>query len=223
MDDIAGGQSTGLRSEFEFLDRNGTTRWGDVQIAAVRNESGELDSLLITVLDISDRREIEMELIRQFTFLQALLDTIPNPIFYKGAHTRFLGCNRAYETFFGIGRGSFIGKRVLDLDYLPAEVRQAYQAEDEQIIAEGSRTTREVAMQAADGSLRDMLYSVSGFRAPDGTPGGLIGVISQCRESRFSRQHEPRNPHPDECHHRHDPPRTANRAHAAAEKLSQQG
>jgi two-component system, sensor histidine kinase and response regulator len=177
LDEIAGGQSNGLRSEFEFLDRNGTTRWGDVQIAAVRNESGELDSLLITVLDISDRREIETELIRQFTFLQALLDTIPNPIFYKGAHTRFLGCNRAYETFFGIGRGSFIGKRVLDLDYLPAEVRQAYQAEDEQIIAEGSRTTREVAMQAADGSLRDMLYSVNGFRAPDGTPGGLIGVI----------------------------------------------
>jgi PAS domain-containing protein len=39
----------------------------------------------------------------------ALLDTIPNPIFYKGAHTRFLGCNAAYEAAFGIDRHSFIG------------------------------------------------------------------------------------------------------------------
>jgi len=177
LDEIASGQSKGLRSEFEFLDQHGATRWGDVQIGAVRKENGELDSLLITVLDISDRREIEAELIRQFTFLQALLDTIPNPIFYKGAHTRFLGCNRAYEAFFGIARGSFIGKRVLDLDYLPEEMRLAYQAEDEQIIAEGSRLVREVPMLAADGCQRDTLYSVSGFRSPDGTPGGLIGVI----------------------------------------------
>ena len=55
-----------------------------------RDEDGQLDSLLITILDVSDRREIEMELIRQFSFLQALLDTIPNPIFYKGENTRFL-------------------------------------------------------------------------------------------------------------------------------------
>ena len=177
LDEIVGGQSKGLRSEFEFLDRHGAPRWGDVQIAAVRKENGELDSFLITVLDISDRREIEAELIRQFTFLQALLDTIPNPIFYKGQHTRFLGCNRAYEEFFGIARGAFIGKRVLDLDYLPEELRRAYQAEDERIIAECSHLVREVPMQAADGSQRDTLYSVSGFRSPDGTPGGLIGVI----------------------------------------------
>ena len=34
-------------------------------------------------------------------------------------------------------------------------------------------------MQLTDrsGQLRDTLYSVSGFRAPDGRPDGLIGVI----------------------------------------------
>jgi signal transduction histidine kinase len=70
-----------------------------VQIAAVHNEQGELDSLLVTVLDVSDRRKIEAELLRQFSFLRALLDTIPNPIFYRGADTRLLGCNLAYENF----------------------------------------------------------------------------------------------------------------------------
>ncbi len=174
---MAEGQLDNLRSEFEFLGAGGETHWGDVQMTAVRNDSGELDSLLVTVLDITDRRQIEAELIRQFAFLQALLDTIPNPIFYKGPHTRFLGCNRAYERFFGVDRSDFVGKRVLDLDYLPEEARRTYQAEDEAIIAECGRISREVALQAADGSLHDTLYSVTGFRTTEGEPGGLIGVI----------------------------------------------
>ena len=170
-------QPQSLRNEFEFHDPKGETRWGDVQIAAVRDPNGQLDSLLITILDVSDRREIEAELIRQFSFLQALLDTIPNPIFYKGANTHFLGCNQAYEAFFGVNRRQFVGKRVLDLEYLPEDTRQAYQAEDEAVIAECKRVTREVRLPGADGSLHDTLYSVSGFRAPDGRPDGLIGVI----------------------------------------------
>ncbi|MBS1141177.1 MAG: hypothetical protein H6R13_2630 [Proteobacteria bacterium] len=170
-------QRQSLRNEFEFVDQKGNTHWGDVQIATVRDENGELDSILITVLDVSDRREIEAELIRQFAFLQALLDTIPNPIFYKGANTHFLGCNQAYEAFFGVSRQEFIGKRVLDLEYLPEDARQAYQAEDEQVIATGSRISREVCLPGADGNMHDVLYSVSGFRSPDGRPDGLIGVI----------------------------------------------
>ena len=174
---MTSGQSKSFRQEFQFIDSRGNITWGDVQIAPVRDEDGKLDSLLITILDVTDRREIEAELIRQFSFLQALLDTIPNAIFYKGADTRFLGCNQAYERFFGINRHQFIGKRVLDLDYIPAEIRAAYQAEDEMVIAECGKVTREVQMQDANSRLADTLYSISGFRSPDGTPGGLIGII----------------------------------------------
>jgi PAS domain S-box-containing protein len=174
---IQAGEENGLRSEFEFIDAHGAPRWGDVQVAAVRDEAGKISSLLVSVLDISDRHEMQVELIRQFAFQRALLDTIPNPIFYKGEHSRFLGCNRAYEDFFGVDRGQFIGKRVLDLDYLPANARSAFQAEDEKLIAECGRASRVVSMQRADGEVRDTLYAVSGFRSPDGAPGGLIGVI----------------------------------------------
>jgi PAS domain S-box-containing protein len=116
-------------------------------------------------------------LLKREALLQALLDTIPNPIFYKGADTRFLGCNVAYEEFFGVDRQNFVGKRVLDLEYLPDAARLAYQAEDEQVIGECTRVSREMDFLDAKGNSRDTLYSVSGFRSPDGTPGGLIGVI----------------------------------------------
>ncbi len=181
MDDLLAqggpGGKQSLRNEFEFVTPHGESRWGDVQLTAIRQGDGELDSILVTVLDVSDRREIEAELIRQFALLQALLDTIPNPIFYKGTSSRFLGCNQAYETFFGIQRREFIGKRVLDLSYIPEDARAAYQAEDERVIAECARVSREVQLVDAEGRLRDTLYSVSGFSAPDGRPDGLVGVI----------------------------------------------
>jgi len=110
-------------------------------------------------------------------FLQAIINHIANPIFYKGPDLRFRGCNDAYEKAFGVDRSQFIGKTVLDLEYLPAADRQAYQEEDAGVLAAGSTLGREAAIPFADGKVHQTLYSVSGFRAPDGSPAGLVGVI----------------------------------------------
>jgi PAS domain S-box-containing protein len=108
---------------------------------------------------------------------QALIDRIANAVFYKDAQTRFLGCNRAYEEMFGVTREEILGKRVLDLHFLSEEERRAHQAENERVIAEGSTLGKDIVIPFADGKPHHVLYSVSGFRMPDGTPGGLVGVI----------------------------------------------
>jgi len=113
----------------------------------------------------------------QLTLLQAIIDTLPYPIFYKGADTRFLGCNAAYAKVFGVTRTDFLGKQVLDLEFLPADARADYQKEDERLIAAIGKTSREMQLVYADGNTYEVIYSVSAFPAPDGTPGGLVGVI----------------------------------------------
>lgn len=110
-------------------------------------------------------------------FQQVLIDTIPYPVFYKGADTRFLGVNRAYEETFAVRREELVGKRVLDLIYLPEADRLAYQAEDEATIANSDTVRREIQIPFADGQLHDTLYFVSVLRNPDGTPGGLVGTF----------------------------------------------
>lgn len=118
----------------------------------------------------------------QLAFQQALVDTIPYPVFYKDADTRFLGFNRAYEQSFGVRSENLVGKRVIDLDYLPEADRGAYQAEDEAIIASGESINREVRISFADGKVHDTLYFVSGFRRSDGSPGGLVGTFIDITE-----------------------------------------
>ena len=123
---------------------------------------------------VAERTQAHAEATR---FLDALVDHISSPIFYKDANLRFRGCNRAYEEAFGVSREQFIGKTVLELPYLPQADREIYQAEDAAMLAAGQTLKREAVMPFADGHAHQTLYSVSGFRAPDGSPGGLVGII----------------------------------------------
>lgn len=119
----------------------------------------------------------EASLRHQASLQQALIDTIPYPIFYKDADCRFLGFNRAYEKTFNVKSEQLVGKQVLDLDYLPAADRIAYQTEDEKIIADVGEIQREMLIPFADGRFHQTLYCVSGFRLDNGKPGGLVGIF----------------------------------------------
>jgi two-component system sensor histidine kinase/response regulator len=127
--------------------------------------------------DLTARRQAAKEIADQFAFQQTLVDTMPYPVFYKGPDARFLGFNRAYEQTFQVDRKDLIGKSVLDLEYLPEADRQAYDAEDREVIATAGSVKKDMPIPFADGKLHDTLYHVSGFRKADGTPGGLIGTF----------------------------------------------
>jgi PAS domain S-box-containing protein len=161
--------------------------------AEAQDYFSELAGLLAMNIEITSRRARTEAVLsatqaagaanaEQLTFQQALVDTIPYPVFYKDADTRFLGFNRAYEECFGVRRDELIGKRVLDLDYLPEADRIAYQAEDEATIAAAGSVRRELRMTFADGKPHDVIYFVSGFRRSDGSPGGLVGTFIDISE-----------------------------------------
>ncbi len=139
--------------------------------------AGRRDARLWLVEDVTERLRLQAQLADQLAFQQALVDTIPYPVFYKDAQTRFLGFNVAYENTFQVRREQLAGLRVLDLDYLPLEDRQRYQAEDESLVNSAGRVQREVLMPFADGRPHDTLYFVAGFRLQDGRPGGLVGTF----------------------------------------------
>jgi PAS domain S-box-containing protein len=127
--------------------------------------------------DITERKHAEAEVRDRLLFQQALLNSIPYPMFIKDAGTRFLGCNTAYEKAFGVLSESLRGKTVLDLEYIPEEDRQKFHVEDTAVIRDASRLSYELPIVYADGQTHVTLYSVDGFRLGDGRPGGLIGLL----------------------------------------------
>ncbi len=175
--------------EIRMRAKSGEWKWILTRSRVVdRDATGAHTRLAGTHTDITERKSLELRLADQLTFQEALLDTIPYPVFYKGADTRFIGFNKAYEEVFGVRREDLIGKRVLDLEYLPAEDRLAYQAEDEATIASVGRVFKEMPIPFADGVLHQTIYSVTGFRLADGTSGGLIGVIVDITERKTAEE-----------------------------------
>lgn len=137
----------------------------------IQRRSAQIESVL------ADTAAAESKNSDLVSFQQALIDAIPYPVFYKGPDTRFLGFNRAYEDAFGVRREDLVGKRVLDLEYLPLADRETYQAEDEATMESVGTVKRQMKMPYSDGTVRDTMYFVSGFRRGDGTPGGLVGTF----------------------------------------------
>jgi len=131
---------------------------------------------------------LEERVARRTAILTALFETLPYPIFVKGEDTRFTACNQAYEAAFGVQREDFIGKRVLDLDYLPLAERQAFQTEDERIIASRGRAQREIDIVYADTSKHRVIYMITAFQLADGTPAGMLGVLFDVTERHRANQ-----------------------------------
>ncbi|HWI40332.1 MAG TPA: PAS domain S-box protein, partial [Verrucomicrobiae bacterium] len=107
--------------------------------------------------------------------LRVLLDTIPNPVFYKDRAGRYLGCNRAFEEAIGAGSAELLGKTVHDV--APPELALHYAQKDAELMSRGGRQEYEGMVRVADGSLREVLFCKGTFESADGAVGGLIGTF----------------------------------------------
>ena len=123
----------------------------------------------------------------QLRFFITALDNLPNAVFIKNEKAEFVFFNRKYEEIFGMDRNVFVGKRVLDLEYLPEEDRERYQKEDINLIETSSILTYEVDFMFSDNKIHPSLYWSRGFRKEDEVK-GLIGEIVDI--TKYSQQKE---------------------------------
>jgi diguanylate cyclase (GGDEF)-like protein/PAS domain S-box-containing protein len=116
------------------------------------------------------------ELRSQLSFTQQLVETLPNPVFYKDREGRYLGCNRAFEEFVGLPRDQIIGKRYRDI--APADmVGQAEEVDARLATQAGTATYEGTAFYAAGGSHREVLVNKATFLDPNGDIAGIVASL----------------------------------------------
>jgi PAS domain S-box-containing protein len=146
------------------------------------------------IRDITVRKELEAEIQRQLSFVESLVDTIPNPMFVKGPDAHFLAFNQVYEKVFGMSREDYLGKTVLEMEYLPMEVRKRFHDEDTRMLKNGEGVTRETRIVYDDGEEHDVFYQVKAFNFPNGDRAGLMGILTDITELKtLERQLEQAN------------------------------
>ena len=143
--------------------------------------------------DITERKRAEERLRDQMQFTTTLLETIPIPVFYKDASGRYLGCNRAFEKFWGKCRETVIGKDVYEMG--SKEVADKYAEMDQKLFERPGSQMYEWKVMAADGLEKEVIFYKASFPDATGKVAGLIGVILDITdrkraEEALAEQHE---------------------------------
>ena len=129
-----------------------------------------------------DLRKSEASLAEAQRMTQELIEALPNPIYFKGTDGRYLGVNKAWETFFGLPRDTFIGKTVHDLYPSNPEVADRLHADDQVLWDHPGTKVYETVIATPDGRRHDAIYYKATFTHADGSIAGLIGTIIDITE-----------------------------------------
>ncbi len=145
-------------------------------------ESGGDAYLLLIINDVTGIKESERVALEQKEFISILLDTIPDPVFFKDQNGVYLGCNRAFERFTGLDRTTVVGKTVYDV--APRELADEYARRDAELVANPGSQHYEFRVRRADGKHRDVIFNKASFSRADGGVAGIVGTIIDITESK---------------------------------------
>ena len=152
----------------------------DVEVFGVRTTFAGGPAIIGILLDVSERTKAERAVADQLRFIGQLVDTIPNPVFYKDETGRYLGCNPAFEEYIGMGRSQLMGRSVYDIS--PRDLADRYFAADQALFDQRGKQVYEAAVVYADGSRHDVVFYKATFNKADGSLGGLVGVMLDITE-----------------------------------------
>jgi PAS domain S-box-containing protein len=150
--------------------------WLRTSKVPLRNEGGEVIGVLGVYEDFTERREMRDAMRRRENYQRALLDTFPFIVWLKDAESRFLSVNQGFAQTFGWpSPESLVGKT--DLDIAPAELAQAYRADDRAVLDSGQARIVEEEIETNG---RRVWYET--FKSPVSIDGKVIGTVGFARD-----------------------------------------
>ncbi|WP_111643241.1 sensor domain-containing protein [Marinimicrobium alkaliphilum] len=199
-----------LRDREELVpdSRTGETRWHSTTKVPLRDDQGEIVGVVGITRDITATKKAEQELEQRVTertekfealsdvlaaernLMRTLVDALPDNIFAKDTHSRFLLANQAVATMMVGGvPDDLLGKN--DFEVFPRELAQRYYDDERQMLAADKPiiNREEPTIDQQTGKTRWMLTSKVPIKDERGKIVGLVGIgrdITQRREAELA-------------------------------------
>ncbi|MFW9848885.1 MAG: PAS domain S-box protein [Candidatus Thorarchaeota archaeon] len=174
------------RHVFRYIQPDGSIRWVEGFVQEI--EFDGRPALQIVEIDITDRKMSEIAQKESIEFLDALLNTISSPVFFKGINGIYQRCNMAFASKLldttpehVIGKSSdIVIKRAIGMT-------KSDLAELDRVLINGSPDQSfEISIQSPDGIVRDYEVTRSVYRDHDGNAIGIVGVLLDITQRRMA-------------------------------------
>ncbi|MBW8284310.1 MAG: diguanylate cyclase [Rhizobium sp.] len=113
-------------------------------------------------------------------YLQACIDNLPAPIFFKNADGIYVGCNGAFAEFIGSPPDGVVGRSVFDI--APEALAHRYQAADDELLRRGGTQVYESEVCHSGGTRRHVMFHKAAIKGGDGRVRGIAGAILDITE-----------------------------------------
>jgi len=171
---------TAFAKPFEYSDQpeRGTTYW-DWTLYPSKDESGEVEALILCLIDVTERVNAQRELRESEEKYRVLFENSSDGIFMTSREGSILEANAAMEGLFGYTREELREDMNAEDLYADPQDRLRFRRRIER---KGSVRNYETEFRRKDGSLIHCLYSGSVWLLEDGSIGGYQGIIHDITE-----------------------------------------
>ncbi|HEV2350211.1 MAG TPA: response regulator [Terriglobia bacterium] len=178
---LAGLAARGTITNLErcFNGKDGIRVWVLENATLLEGKEGGPALIEGTLIDITERKKAEQELAHQQKLFDALMDSIPDTIYFEDTACRFMRINKAQARMLGVkDPREAIGKT--DFDFFPRELAQEFYASEQKLMQSGQPMIDAVQkIVKADGQVQ----WVSATEVPIyGAAGEIMGLVGISRD-----------------------------------------
>jgi PAS domain S-box-containing protein len=113
---------------------------------------------------------------------RSLIESMPFPVFIRGADGHYLACNRLFQEFIGRGEGQVVGLCAADLT--SPDLAELYEQQNAEVWEQRRPLIHDASVVRADGALRQVRFHRSILHDNAGEAVGIIGVLEDVTEER---------------------------------------
>jgi len=163
--------------EIDFRAKDGRLIKASLSARAVQNDDKERFGVEGVIRDITYRKMAEKALFETKRQIEALVQAIPDIIYFKDSKGRYVIVNRAFEEFYGRKANKIIGKT--DLELMPKEEASKSLESDEIVLKKGESVHREREFISSKGK-KVTLDTIKSPLFDDG--GNILGLVGVRRD-----------------------------------------
>lgn len=172
--------TAGETTELDILNRQGQPAIVEMRVAETEWEGKP--AYLVTLRDITERREAANRISEALRQQQAILDNIPHIAWLKDRQGRYVAANNAFGKQFGLAPPDLVGKNAHDI--FPLEQAVKYEQETREVIATGASGHFEETIVNQDGKIQHLEKTETPIFNDRGVVIGVTGIAHDITASK---------------------------------------